>query len=251
LTTIATAAFQKSLTGARAQARVIERRLAARSASPRSPLPGSDAEALTPGGWFLAPYDPNKLLRYFPQVKLKQGYLLDSYQYLEGGNGNGFVFAVPEGRRLPPPPNNLLLAWDNGTIPVLKTRKPLPAFVRSDIEAYLEADGSTLSYFQCSLLIRELRELGAVWHGAYWSTHEVLVDLDPHLISGWSWVEKPPGNILPQVQTNTPGSATVQFYTYTRYLREQICRHTDIYADRLRVSHQSELVAEGGPGYIY
>lgn len=251
-TTITPDAFQGSLKAARAHARKIERQLAVRSTFPISPALGFDvAPEIALGGWFRAPYDPNELLRYFSRVKLKGGYRLDSYQYLEGSNGNGFVFAVPEGQKLPHPPKGLHLVWDHGTIPVFKASRPLPSWVRSDIETYLEADGSPLSYFQCSLLIRELRELGAVWHGAYWSTHEVVTDLEPYLAGEWNWVEKPPGTILPQVEMSPPGSATVRFYTRTQYLQEHIHRHTDTYAGRLRTSHQSEIAATGGPGFIY
>lgn len=123
-----------------------------------------------------APYDPGELLHYFPLVRLKPGYRLDTYQYLARPDGNGFVFAVPADRRLPPPPEGLDLAWQRGIIPIPRT-----------------------------------------------------------------------GGLPPL----GPGEATVRFYTATRYVQEELCRHVDTDSDGARVDQTSRTAAVGGMGYIY
>ncbi|MBP2017813.1 hypothetical protein J2Z79_001198 [Symbiobacterium terraclitae] len=196
------------------------------------------------------PRDPGELLRYFPLVRLKEGYRLDSYQYLTGPDGNGFVFAVPADRRLPPPPERPDLAWRQGIIPTPRAAG-LPEWAREDIEAFLEPEGSPLSYFQCSLLIRELRELGACWHGAHWSTHEIVTELDPDEAARWQWAGERPEEFLPQVTVTGPGEATVRFYTVTRYVQEELCCHADTYSGGVLVDQTRNTVAVGGMGYIY
>lgn len=253
ITVISPETFRDALAGARAHASRIERELSA-AASGQGRRARREANQLRPGvlqGWFRAPYDPSELLRYFPRVKLKAGFRLDSYQYMCGANGNGFVFAIPEDRRLPDPPPELTFGWKGGIIPAMQEKPPLPNWARRDIEAFLEPDGTPASYFDCSLLIRELKELGAVWHGAWWSTHEIVTDLEPYLQDPWEWTDEPPDPVLPQVQLTDAGIATVKFYTVTYYVQAQICCHTDTYEGGTRTQSQMKTVAVGGGGYIY
>lgn len=231
---IAPGEFQEALAAARAHAGQIERDL---------------GRERGPAVWLPAPYDPNELLQYFPLVRLKEGYRLDSYQFIAGGNGNGFVFVVPEGRKLPPPPADLQLGWRQGIIPALQEGGSLPPWVHREVEPFLEPDGPPLSYLQCSLLIRELYELGAVWHGGFWSTHK-LVTSEAALHEG-KWNQAPPARLLPQVELGDPGSAIVQFYTKSSYVQEQLCCHTDVYSGGTRTESKMETVAVGGPGFIY
>lgn len=50
-----------------------------------------------------------------------------------------------------------------------------PKGMDPDVSGYLEGDGLPLSYFEASLWVWEMAELGAVWHGSSWSTYSVLV----------------------------------------------------------------------------
>jgi hypothetical protein len=43
------------------------------------------------------------LLRAFPALRPKEGYALRAYQYRDDGDGNGFVWAVPESAPFPDP----------------------------------------------------------------------------------------------------------------------------------------------------
>ncbi|HUW08990.1 MAG TPA: hypothetical protein VM537_04635 [Anaerolineae bacterium] len=53
--------------------------------------------------WSVPSYDPNELLVCFPSLSFSRGIRLAAYQLTEGGNANGLVFVVPEGRRVPEP----------------------------------------------------------------------------------------------------------------------------------------------------
>ncbi len=49
-----------------------------------------------PEGWFRRQDDPAKVLALFHGLRLKPGFVLRAYQFIEGGNGNGVVWALPE-----------------------------------------------------------------------------------------------------------------------------------------------------------
>jgi hypothetical protein len=38
----------------------------------------------------------------------------------------------------------------------------------------IPGDGTPESYMEASLLMRELGEFGALWHGRSWGTHEII-----------------------------------------------------------------------------
>ena len=48
-----------------------------------------------PEGWSKSDVDPMALLSAFPSLHLKEGLTLRAYQFREGGNGNGVVWAMP------------------------------------------------------------------------------------------------------------------------------------------------------------
>lgn len=50
----------------------------------------------SPEGWSFSPVDPQKTLAVFNNLKLKEGFVLRAYQFREGDNGNGIVWAMPE-----------------------------------------------------------------------------------------------------------------------------------------------------------
>ena len=48
-----------------------------------------------PEGWCRRPDDPAKILAMFGGLGLKTGFVLRAYQFIQGGNGNGVVWALP------------------------------------------------------------------------------------------------------------------------------------------------------------
>jgi len=68
-------------------------------------------------GWFPSPYDPNQLITLFPCLRIKKGYHLGAYQYLDrNGNGQAKIFVIPDNRALPERPPQKALndsAWQS------------------------------------------------------------------------------------------------------------------------------------------
>jgi hypothetical protein len=201
-------------------------------------------EAL-PNGWHLAPYDPNALLGCFPHIRLRDGHRLASYQFKVGRNGNGLVMIVPIGRELPPP------TGDQTRLSSIADPGVLPRWASRDVARYVQGDGTALSYFEASLFLREVYELGALWHGCSWGTHEIVTehgDLPP---SPWTWRVRRPESLAPTVAEWDDGRKRVEFYTHTGLERERVCRHRDNYRKTYRPRCSMAVVAGGLRGYMF
>lgn len=119
-------------------------------------------------GWTKSAVNPNTLLRCFPALRLKNGFVLRAYVYRDGsGNGNGVVWAMPANTCFPEPERcpRVEDAW---------LAPPKPPGALENYMAAVEGDGAPWSYLSASILARELREFGALWHGCSWSTHAIL-----------------------------------------------------------------------------
>jgi len=209
-------------------------------------------------GWCLSPYDPKPLVECFPHLQLRVGYRLAAYQFMTGGNGNGVVFALPEGRDLPPP---LELDLDESAGP-WADMEDVPAWADRDLAKYLEGDGSAQSYFEASLFMREAAEVGAMWHGCSWSTHtlisrspsespEVEDELRGGSLERLTWLEPAPTDWRPAVYVPEGGSVEVEFFTYSGLGREAIYRHRDTYSEGYQFVATAQPVAEGPGGYVF
>ncbi len=205
-----------------------------------------------PRGWSLAPYDPNALFDAFPCLQLKDGYRLAAYQFHEGGNGNGFVFVTPADKGLPDPDQEMEFFWPSSGAPVLSPGgTPLPEWAHADVARFLEGDGSPLSYFQASIFMRELQEMGAEWHGCSWATHEVLTSAGRIPRLKWEWNERRPRDWRPLVGQNPDGLRQVVFYSYSGLGQERILRHTDTFVEGYQFNSVETAIALAGGGYVF
>ena len=212
-------------------------------------------------GWQKAPYDPMQLVAACRHVRLKEGFKLESYQYVSGGNGNGFVFVIPEGETLPKPPRDLEFAWsESGDTVLLKPESGMPEWVRTDVDAFLEGDKKPASYFEVSMLSRELHELGAMWHGCSWSDTTVLITQGAvdKVIAGkedveerWEWQDGMPCDWRPAVCIPDIGPITVEFYTYSGLGWQSIQLHRDIFTEGYSFRTEMKAVADGERGYVH
>ena len=206
-----------------------------------------------PQGWSIASYDPTQLLAAFSCLRLRDGYRLAAYRFREGGNGNGFVFAIPEDRKLPEPPESGFgLGWSSsGSALFTCAEDSLPDWVRADVGHLLEGDDSPLSYFEASILLRELRELGAKWHGCSWSTHELVTSGRQKLWQRWKWLSKKPEDWRPEVTRDRMDRWRVTFYSYSGLVQERILRHRDTFQDGYQFHSEEAEIAIGKRGYIF
>lgn len=203
-------------------------------------------------GWSHASFDPMLLLDAFLLLWLRDGYKLEAYQYYEAGDGNGFVFAVPLGRSLPDPPPAGFGFDPAPSGPPLFTPagRLFPDWARADFERFLEGDGSPLSYFQASIFVRELREMGAFRHESSWPAHEVLTSAVEFPRQRWRWQEEEPRQWCPSIRRLSGGEWQVSFYTHTGLGRERIFRHIDTYTEGYSFESDERVVAFGEGGYL-
>ena len=218
-----------------------------------------------PEGWTKSTADPMKLFGVFRPLRLKDGFALRAYQYRDGcGNGNGLVFAMPDGSPFPAPeecrpepPEHPEDYWP----------LPFPAEAERDMMRPVEGDGEPWSYVLASILARELGEFGALWHGCSWSTHTILGE-NP-LVSGrkggalppgegpsgdakdWVWAESKPRQWEPTVLKES-GHVVVRFYTYSGLGQEAIHKHLDAYEPGCYAFEtERAVIAEGQEGYVF
>ncbi len=184
-------------------------------------------------GWQKSPVSPMDVLKLFKGIKIKDGFELIAYIFRKGLNGNGVVWAVPEGyfpevdecERLdeflnPPKPDNAIS----------------PMHV-------IEGDGSPESYIHTSIFIREMWEFGALWHGLSWGLHEII-DYEPE---GFEWHEKVDLDLQPKVIMGE--KIKVEFFTLCEFIERAVYRHEDIFEGYVFDSRR-ELIATGGRGYV-
>jgi hypothetical protein len=200
---------------------------------------------------------PLRVLRAFPLLRLKSGFTLRAYQFRVGGNGEGYVYAMPEGATLPAPEQ-----WPSD--PSDSLEPPRPPQSLEDIMDAVEGDGTPWSYFSASLFAREISEFGAMWHGESWNTHRILAtdamsiiqrennsarsDCDSRV---WTWEQPVPEQWAPRL-VPSGDSIKVVFHTFTGLGQQRIVRHTDEYQGRsyrFRISRR--VIAWGPLGYIY
>lgn len=213
-----------------------------------------------PQGWSKSETDPMKLLAVFSSLHLKEGLILRAYQFREGGNGNGMVWAMPEDAPFPDPEE----------CPKLKDRflgPPCPPGALDHVLKAIEGDGSPRSYLSASLFAREVAEFGAMWHGCDWSTHiiigsapwespqsadeESMFEAPSGHPDDWEWLEDRPMDWQIQVSEGND-MVTVTFYTHSALGQETIYRHIDAYEQGSYLfKSEKKVVARGPGGYVF
>ncbi len=208
-----------------------------------------------PEGWCRSPVDPARVVAAFPSLRVKDVLALRGYVFRSHGNGNGVVWAMPAESDFPEPDACPRM---EGTF--LEAPRPPGAI---DPMGAIEGDGTSLSYLSASLLLRELREFGAEWHGCWWHDHEILC-ADPwgtgvprKLIgqigdpAGWEWVGPRPGDWRATVRSDGEAREVI-FHSYTGLEQDRIFRHRDRYRDRSYAPGMgSQVIATGPGGYIH
>lgn len=208
-------------------------------------------------GWSMSTVDPNRLRECFPPLKLRAGYKLHAYQYRAGLNGNGVVWAVPEGaRRLSP---RELQAAGHLVSP------PHPPEALDDFMAAIDGDGSAWSYLCASLLARELTEVGALWHGCSWTDESVIAaapwasdghsngatEIPDTAETAWRSVAALPETWYPTVYREGT-VVTVRFLTYSPVGTEAVYDNEDRYTGPgYTLSTRRAVIAEGPGGMVY
>jgi len=200
----------------------------------------------TPNGWSKSRVDPARLLTVFPELQVREGYVLRAYVFKEEANSNGFVWALPADAEFPEPDDCPRLESH-----FLKPPKPFDAL--DDMMEVIAGDDSPESYLHASILRRELKEFGGGWHGIVWGMNTVLDDTPwnppprdeenagpmypESKPAEWNWIAAKPESWKPEVRLEKD-KAIVTFYSYTPLYaeldngeeeKERIIRHTETY----------------------
>jgi hypothetical protein len=206
-------------------------------------------------GWVKSKADPSLLLKDIESLRLKKGYVLRAYTSRSGGNGNGVVWAMPESSPFSEPKD--CLAYDEAAFSA-----PRPPSTLEPTEV-IEGDGSPWSYFCASLLMRELWEFGALWHGTSWGACSVITSNDPWVEKSeeyldeskmlskkpdWEWDHKPE-SFKPSVTVGEK-EVKVQFVYYDPVGRETLCLATDNYQPGKYIFKSENLILGYGKGGI-
>jgi hypothetical protein len=192
-------------------------------------------------GLYLSPVDPSDAVRIVTHVHLKPGYVLQGYQYISGSNGNGFVYAIPEEARLPDPYEHVHRLKE--VVPGVHLPYPEPPNALPHFMDAIEGDGSPRSFLEASILMRELEEFGAIWHGCDWADHEIiyadpfdpanrlpkrLAEYGSWSSDDWSWIAPKPRDWRPCVKLEG-GGATFEFISFSAFDGSGLFRHLDTY----------------------
>ncbi|HWI62538.1 MAG TPA: hypothetical protein VNT75_11905 [Symbiobacteriaceae bacterium] len=203
-------------------------------------------------GWQRSAADPATLLAVFDTLQLKPEYRLCAYQYVEGRDGHGVIWAIPAGSACPEPNRRQ------------NDEPPRPQGALDDLRAAVAGDGSPLSYLSASLFAREALEFGAFGHGTSWGAYHIIGTApwqgeapgDGYAEPGgtaadWEWDDVPPQTWAPSVAV-TPDQVTVTFYTFCGLGTQRIIRHTDVYTPGdYRFVTQADVIARGPGGYVW
>jgi hypothetical protein len=200
--------------------------------------------------------DLSVLLQSTNGLRLKTGYRIRGSIFHEDRNGNGFLWAVKIGSgnkkshqlvRIPRPDIGLVL-------PALRPDNACP-----DIMEAITGNFSPFSYLEASILKRELKEFGALWHGCDWGTFKILAspnDTCSGMIGGegparWSWVGRKIADLRPRVDIKA-GRVLVTFYARSDLGSQHIMCFKETFESDSYVSTSTQVdVARGGGGYIF
>ena len=190
-------------------------------------------------GWTSCKLDQIAIFEAVRGLWLKPSWRLYAYAYRVDDNGNGVIWALP--KTAPEPP---VLYEHNSSL----FEPPRPNFAHRFAEA-LDGDGSPASYMRASILIREMEDFAALWHGVSWGTHEIV-----SLLPKWAFnLEKTDFDLRPQVKITEEGEVVVIFYTISSLGTVKLIKHCDQYrqysykpVDMLR-----QTIATGGSGYMH
>lgn len=199
-------------------------------------------------GWEQSDVDPMAVLALFPCLRVRSGFVLRAYRFVQGGNGNGIVWAMPSDAPFPAPNDCERL---QGSL----LEPPRPTGALPEVMSVIESDGTPRSYLWASILARELAEFAALWHGVSWGDCHVL-DRWPlgdaySAEERWTWLEPRPADLRPRVEQDATGT-TVTFHTVTALEQERVHRHVDRYPPgSCDFTSTITVVADGQGGYIH
>jgi len=151
------------------------------------------------------------LLRKFDLLRLKDCFRMDGYYFYDGMGGNFRPVILPADMDLPD--------WtDDSRNPVFEP-EAIPDGLNTEIDSYIVHDHTPKSYFQKSIFLRELDDIGAFWHGCSdWYIKGIVLEKSEVYKTvkseGFNFTEfkNTPEFLLPKVSFLADDSVEVSFY---------------------------------------
>lgn len=200
-------------------------------------------------GWYRSSGNPESIVAGFSHLRIKNGYKLRAYQYSDGGNGNGIVWAIPVDKELPDPIECERL--DGHFLSA-----PKPPFALPDFMQAIEGDKTPMSYLQASIVFHELHEFGAYGHGTSWR-RDVILPLTNNQDSNttnyeWDMIEDEPDIIEPHFYYSSDGNPVIVFYTINDIGTVTLNRYVHVFSkDDYTVKVERTCIATAGAGIIF
>ena len=196
--------------------------------------------------------DAEKLLRAYDMLRVKDSFRFDGYFFYDGMGGNFRPVALPSDMKLPP--------WEHDSRNPVFDPKSIPGALDYDIAPYIVHAHSAKAYFQKTIYLLELDQVGAYWHGCTdWRVSglilakaDVFEAAKKHSLE-FSAFKNAPESMLPRVSFHADGSAEVSFYFLFTGIGSQhgLYKIAMIYAPDGRVKdNRNELLIDLGPGPI-
>lgn len=124
-----------------------------------------------------------------------------------------------------------------------------PDGVRLPVGAALVGDGAPESWLEASLLLRELGDFAAQWHGISWRAHELVDRPGP---GEWTWGSEERLDLRPRVWRRDDGSVEVTLCTSCGLGGERLTAFVDRYEPPSMEPTTHEVpLARGGGGYVF
>lgn len=180
--------------------------------------------------WAISRRNPEDIVNGFSQLRIKESYKLRGYEYIEGGNGNGIVWAIPSDKELPPVQECEYLD-DRLNAP------PKPSIALGNFMEAIDGDQTPFSYLQAAICYHELGDFAARGYGLSWRYNRILPieafdyqkydSVKEYLesIGNWKQLTEIPKELNPQIYY-IKGCPTIVFYSINHRGETTLKRYT-------------------------
>ena len=197
-------------------------------------------------GWAVDEIGPENVVKGYSNVFIRDKYKLVAYQYCDGMGGNSIIWALPKENDAPLPQDCEILREE-----FLHPPKPSDAV---DYMNAIDGDRTPLSYIQAAILVHELNEYGAYWHGVNWGRDRILPIHNEYESSKYEWtlLEREPEIIHPHFYYNEDQRPVVIFYTINDIGVISMKEYKHIFSEEdYTLYTEVKVIATAGVGIIF
>ena len=192
------------------------------------------------------------LLERFYLLQMREDFRIDGYFFFDGMGGNFRPVVLPADMALPD--------WtDDSRNPIFEP-EALPDSLDIEIAPYIIHENTPKSFFQKSIFLRELHDIGAFWHGCSdWHIKGIVLEKSEVYEAiksderSWDGIKNTPELLLPKVTQLADESIEVSFFLLAGGLGSTVglFKLSDIHLpDGTMKRGKRECIIDMGPGPI-